>query len=323
MAMAHRRARRRLRAESALSQADDENAAPPPTRPTPPRRRLTRRPAPAPARLRAPRTPAPRRSGPSRSVLPPSGAPPVGIPSGLLRSFAAARAAEALPGCGTPDAHMSWCRTSGTPALLPRTAEGPAPAAPATGNERHATRSLAVMLDPAPPPPGGGGVFNAPSPFGLPRSPRALTPRQAAALGSPHALGDVPMLLCEQRRWESAATAADAAEAACAAEKRLRGGCGWRDGLAALSSPLGPHSCLDELPPATPLAPPPGAAASLSALAHAHAAALLARNSAGDVAAAAAAVSARPMHYESFGADTKYGFDGEPLFDMDRDSDAD
>jgi len=86
----------------------------------------------------------------------------------------------------------AWSRQSGQPALLPRAHIAPAPAL---------SLSLTYAVGPSPSAPGTPYSENS---YGPPYSPGApLSAARAAALAacaSPRALGDVPLLLSEQRR---------------------------------------------------------------------------------------------------------------------------
>jgi hypothetical protein len=176
-------------------------------------------------------------------------------------------------GGASPLPLMSWSRQSGAPAVL--LSRAPPAASPGYA------------------PPHGGFAHGLDTPFlSQPVTPAslhgdghaAMTPRMAAKLaacGSPRALGDVPMLLSEQRRWGSCVAVSDASAAALAmmaaeaAQEQRR----W--------APASP----DELQ-------------------------------------AAAMARCGPRRYESFGADSKVGFDEgvDPAVLaslMDADSDAD
>jgi hypothetical protein len=93
---------------------------------------------------------------------------------------------------------MSWSRQSGTPAVLLSRAP-PGVAVPHGFLLGLDVPFLSLPLAPA-------------SPYAH----AAVPPRMLAACGSPRALGDVPMLLSEQRRWGSCVAVSDASAAALA-----------------------------------------------------------------------------------------------------------
>ena len=153
--------------------------------------------------------------------------------------------------------YLSWQRTSGSTALLPRT---------------HSVPSTALSLSVT-------HVVVAPgTPYGDGHAPYSPGPASAGArlaASSPHALGDVPLLLSEQARLVAntpPAAAPAPAPRVSGSERRTR-----------------------------------NASAAVAALA-ANEAALAAAAAAASAAAAAEHVR-MPRNMSSFGADSKYGFD--------------
>ncbi len=159
---------------------------------------------------------------------------------------------------------MCWHRQSGSAAMLPCTA-------PTNGAVYGLRYNIAMQRAAAAVPPS--------QPAPEPRLAALVTPPPRtslsfAALGSPRALGDVPLLMSEQRLWGSGGSVT----ATETAERRTRGSSACMDALAFSASQ-------EEL---------------------------------------AECSSTRHARCDSFGADSKFGFElGAAVFDMDWDSDAD
>jgi hypothetical protein len=213
-----------------------------------------------------------------------------------------AAAASALAAASAP--LMSWSRQSGAPAVLPRTAPG---AAAAAGNVRTLELLLPTAADAA-------AAMLLPSPTSLPHLRRGASCSAAAArlsaCGSPRLLGDVPMLLSEQARWSPAPSPM-----------------GTNPGMG--TTGMGTTTEAAGAPEARPSWAPASPEESLVSV--------LARTSA--TGGAGLIGTTPPCRDESFGADSKFGFEpaerrlcrgyrngggaSTGVFDMDADSDAD
>ena len=130
---------------------------------------------------------------------------------------------------------MCWHRQSGSTAVLPCTAPTNAAVFGLRYSFKFPPQHAAPSLPPTPP------ELRAPAPVPAPRMAVCL-----AANSSPRALGDVPLLLSEQRLWGSGGSVATTEPV----ERRTRGGSAFMDACSAsreeLADSAGPRHARSE-----------------------------------------------------------------------------